>query len=560
MDVLKLAKYIERSYEEVDSNKGWVNYGDDNLYPQYLVDLYKQSATHNALCNSISMMIFGKGFEATDIDTKLKIQEIGLDMCMRKAILDLKIQGGFALEVIYSLDRETITDVRHMPFETIRSGECDEHENIEYYYYSRDWSDIRTRKVKMCAFDPQKKVEHPRQLLYVNPFSPGSFYYPKPDYIGSVNYIELDKEIGKYHINNIRNGLAPSFSIHFKNGIPSPEERQAIRNDLERQLSGATNAGKFIVTYSDDPERKPDFEPFPLSDADKQYEFLSTEVTDKIMVGHRVVSPAMFGVKTAGQLGSTQELNVASQLFDRQVVQPHRRVVLDAVKSLLMAAAVDPFVVIGDFEMISDPEAPVVPEVEMSKQEVVNLALDRLIANGQDVDESWELLDEREVDYDLEDELNKAWEFASVPASDPESGSKVDNEVVKIRYFYDGKVGTNTRDFCSKMVSAGKVYRKEDIDAASKGSVNPGWGPNGADNYDIFLWKGGGDCHHRWVRRTYLVKNNERVSVAEAKRIIGKLPIDERAKNRIKSEDGRVSQMPYTMPNRGYLPSNPKVK
>lgn len=560
MDVLKLAKYIERSYEEVTSNKGWVNYGDDNLYPQYLVDLYKQSATHNALCNSISMMIFGKGFDAPDLDTKLKIQELGLDMCMRKAILDLKIQGGFALEVIYSLDRETVSDINHMPFETIRSGECDEYERIHEYYYCRDWSDSRARKVKMCAFDPQKKVEHPRQLLYVNPFSPGSFYYPKPDYIGSVNYIELDKEIGKYHINNIRNGLAPSFSIHFKNGIPSPEERMSIRNDLERQLSGATNAGKFIVTYSDDPDRKPDFEPFPLSDADKQYEFLSTEVTDKIMVGHRVVSPAMFGVKTAGQLGTTQELDIASQLFDRQVVQPHRRVVLDAVQRLMMAADVDPSVVIGDFDSISVVEEAPAPATAMAKTEQVNLALDTFMSHGEDVDESWELIDEREVDYDREEEMNQLWEFTRVPSSDADGDSVRDNDVVKIRYFYDGAVTDRTRDFCRKMVQAGKVYRKEDIDAASQTAVNPGWGPNGADTYDIWLYKGGGDCHHRWIRRTYLVKDNKQVSVAEAKRIISKLPIAERAANRIPTEDGRVSQMPYTMPNRGYLPTNPKVK
>ena len=95
------------------------------------------------------------------------------------------------------------------------------------------------------------KVEHPTQILYVKPFSPGSYYYPKPDYIGSIDYIELDKEIGKYHINNIKNGLAPSFTIHFKNGVPASEERRKIRNDIERQLAGATNAGKFIVTYSD---------------------------------------------------------------------------------------------------------------------------------------------------------------------------------------------------------------------------------------------------------------------------------------------------------------------
>ena len=322
MDLLKLNEYQERSYAEKPSNEGYVQYGDDNLFPQYLIDLYKSSATHNALCTSIAYMIYGDGVQADTLDARLKIEEWGLQDEVRKACLDLKIQGGCALEVVYSIDRTTVAKVRHCPFENIRSAEVDEDENVNFYYYSKDWSNKQIEPELVRAFDPEDSLEYPVQILYVKPFSPGSYYYPKPDYIGSIDYIELDKEIGKYHINNIKNGLAPSFSIHFKNGVPAQEERHKIRNDIERQLAGATNAGKFIVTYSDSPERKPDFEPFPLSDADKQYQFLSTEVSDKIMVGHRVVSSAMFGVKTAGQLGNTQELEIASELFDKQVVKP----------------------------------------------------------------------------------------------------------------------------------------------------------------------------------------------------------------------------------------------
>jgi hypothetical protein len=274
MELLKLQEYQERSYAEMPSNEGYVAYGDDNLFPQYLIDLYKSSATHNALCTSIAYMIFGDGVQADTLEARLKIEEWGLQDEVRKACLDLKIQGGFALEVVYSIDRTTISKVRHCPFENVRSAEVDEEEKVNYLYYSKDWSDKQCEPQVVCAFNPEKAVEHPVQILYVKPFSPGSYYYPKPDYIGSIDYIELDKEIGKYHINNIKNGLAPSFSIHFKNGIPASEERRKIRNDIERQLAGATNAGKFIVTYSDSPDRKPDFEPFPLSDADKQYQFL----------------------------------------------------------------------------------------------------------------------------------------------------------------------------------------------------------------------------------------------------------------------------------------------
>lgn len=548
MELLKLKEYQERSYAERPSNQGWVTYGDDNLFPEYLIDLYKSSATHNALCTSIAYMIFGDGVQADTLEARLKIEEWGLQDEVRKACLDLKIQGGFALEVVYSIDRTTISKVRHCPFENIRSAEVDEDEKVNYFYYSKDWADKREEPQLVRAFDPSDAVEHPVQILYIKPFSPGSYYYPKPDYIGSIDYIELDKEIGKYHINNIKNGLAPSFTIHFKNGVPAQEERRRIRNDIERQLAGATNAGKFIVTYSDSPDRKPDFEPFPLSDADKQYQFLSTEVSDKIMVGHRVVSSAMFGVKTAGQLGNTQELEIASELFDRQVIKPYQRIVKDALESIFAAA--------GTPTVVSVEEVPPMEPVEaekLSEDVELNLACDFLIEMGEEVDDEWELIDARRVDVETEATQDALWQFARVPSGKPQAKSEQDNELVKVRYAYmpkvTGKNGNESRDFCRRMVAAGdRVWRKEDIDAASNRAVNPGWGPNGSNTYDLFLYHGGGSCQHFWERRTYLRKNNKKISVNRARKILREAGLEPLPQN-----DPRVAKPTREQTNRGFL-------
>ena len=547
MELLKLQEYQERSYEEKPSNQGFVNYGDDNLFPQYLIDLYKSSATHNALCTSIAYMIFGDGVQADTLEARLKIEEWGLQDEVRKACLDLKIQGGFALEVVYSIDRSTIAKVRHCPFENIRSAEVDENEDVNFYYYSKDWADKTCEPEVVRAFDPSDSVDYPVQILYVKPFSPGSYYYPKPDYIGSIDYIELDKEIGKYHINNIKNGLAPSFTIHFKNGVPAQEERLRIRNDIERQLAGATNAGKFIVTYSDSPDRKPDFEPFPLSDADKQYQFLSTEVSDKIMVGHRVVSSAMFGVKTAGQLGNTQELEIASELFDRQVIKPYQRIVKNALESIFTAAGAPTVVSVEEVP----PMEPV--EVEMGEEVELNLACDYLIEMGEELDEEWELIDARRVDVETEATQDALWNFARVPSGKPQAKSEQDNELVKVRYAYmpkvTGKNGNESRDFCKRMVAAGnRVWRKEDIDAASNRAVNPGWGPNGSDTYDLFLYHGGGSCQHFWERRTYLRKNNKKISVNRARKILREAGLEPLPQN-----DPRVAKPTREQVNRGFL-------
>ena len=604
MDILKLSQYQERSYAESANSKGFVNYGDDNLFPQYLIDLFHSSSTHNALTTTIATMVFGEGFDATTLDGRLAFDQWNLNDELRKACVDFQIQGGFALEVNWSLDRTTIANVSHLPFENIRSGFVNEDEKVEYYYYSKDWSSKTEEVDEICTFDPERKLDHPTQILYVKPFSPGSFYYPKPCYTGSIQYIELDKEIGKYHINNIKNGMSPSFSIHFKNGIPPQEERNRIRMDIERQMSGASNAGKFIVTYSDDPERKPDFEPFQLSDAHNQYQFLSEEVTAKIMVGHRVTNPQMFGVAVPGKLGGGGELAESAALFEQNVIAPNAEVVSSTIQTLMRASGIETSIIplgamveeanvtqsytgiqisaaleviakVGTGELtkgqatqllvsmlgfgLDQATALFESELNLSSDEVnLDASWEFLDALGEDMSDDWELIDEVEVDDNLEAARDALWAFAERVPGDSNRKSEMDNDIVRIRYKYDGGLSDDSREFCKKMVRARRVWRKEDIQAAGGLAVNPGFGPGGSDTYSIWEFKGGPWCSHRWIRQTYLKKdNNRKVDVAEAKRIISRLPIEERKANQIKSEVGGIQDIkPRNMPNNGYL--NPR--
>ena len=174
-------------------------------------------------------------------------------------------------------------------------------------------------------------------------------------------------------------------------------------------------------------------------------------------------------------------------------------------------------------------------------------------------------IDERDFNPDTELAHDMLWSFASVPSSKPQAESNMDNDIIKVRYAYDGSKSPE-REFCRKMMSANRVYRKEDLvgpyypeqlGGASARAVNPGFGPNGTDTYDILLFKGGPNCHHRWIRRTYLKKNNQRISVSRARQIISQLPEDVRRANPLPpNDDPRVSQWPSTMPNHGYL--NPR--
>jgi hypothetical protein len=197
--------------------------------------------------------------------------------------------------------------------------------------------------------------------------------------------------------------------------------------------------------------------------------------------------------------------------------------------------------------------------------------LDKFIAEfGEDVPEDWELIDEQDAegeheDFDFEEALNELShiELASTGtarpnATDPQDGlnNKFD-KYFRVRYIYSEDSGLSregsSRDFCQKMVQARKVYRKQDILQMGGRAVNPGWGLNGADTYSIWLFKGGGNCHHRWVRRIY------RTALGRGmKRPINSSMIVSTAKARSEGfypepNDSRVAQAPKRMNKKGFV-------
>lgn len=324
---IALSRYIPTEAIEKENRQGWIDYGDNNLYPQYLINLYYNSPIHNALTNSIAFMIEGQGTGTI------------LDNALQGISFDLKLQGAFVAEVIWSMDFTRVVKINHLPFENCRLAYDKEEEEITGIWYSRDWKNSRSKKGKpefIPAFNPSMAQEQPRQVIYAHGMMAGSSYYPKPDYFGALNYIELSHQMGMYHVNNILNGLFPSFIINFLNGIPQKEEREAIRREWEERLSGANNAGKFLMTFNEDPTRTPDIQAFPLSDADKQYQFLSEETAKQIMVGHRVVSPLIHGIREANGFGSNKdEMLVGLEIFNNQVIKPYQRIIEDVFTPIL---------------------------------------------------------------------------------------------------------------------------------------------------------------------------------------------------------------------------------
>ena len=592
---VNLSTYTSPEVKEVNG-ADWIEYGADNNYFQFLIDRYNGSPTNNAAINGISQAIYGKGLNATDSNKKPNeyAQMISLFKkdVVRRVCYDLKLMGQAAIQVIYSKDRSKIVQLEHMPIETLRAEKCDADGNVPAYYYCNDWVNIKKsdKPLRIPAFGMSKESI---EIYYIKPYKSGFYYYSPVDYQGGLQYCELEEEVSNYHLNNIMNGLSPSMLINFNNGTPNQQERQLIETKIASKFSGTSNAGKFILAFNDNKESQAEITPVQLSDAHNQYQFLSEESTKKIMVAHRIVSPMLLGIKDSSGLGNNaEEIKTASLLMDNTVIRPFQELLIDCFDNILAYndislnlyfTTLQPLEfteVDKDVQSQEDIEEETGYEFSKEKTELDNV----LEEFGEEEDLSqWTLIDERKVDYEDEealdyqiDELNKKnkstlskiWEFVSTGTSRPNAKSKQDKAVkdvaFKVRYQYaplkdtfDAEGKNVTRSFCEKMVKAKKIYRKEDIELMGTRAVNPGWGAKGADTYSIWLYKGGGACHHFWMRKTYMFTlDSKRIDVKSP--LAPTISVNEAKRKGFKPEvnDKLVAKRPIDMPNEGFLPTN----
>ena len=530
--VVNFSSYTTPVVKEVQG-KDYVEYGDNNDYFGYLIDRYNGSPTNNAILNSLMDMTYGKGLDATDSAKKpseyAAMRGLFTKSCLQKVVADYVMMGQCSMQVVYSQDHNTIVEVQHIPVETLRAARCNEDGDVEAYYYAKDWNEVSSRKetpVRIPSFGTSKEG---LEILYIKPYRAGFYYYSPVDYQGGLPYAELEEEIANYHINNIQNGLAPSMLINFNNGVPSEEERRSIEQQIATKFSGSSNSGKFILAFNDNKELAATVDPVQLSDAANQYQFLSTEATQKIMVSHRIVSPMLLGIKDNSGLGNNaDELKTASTLLDNLVIRPKQEIIIDGIDMILAYNDISLNLYFKTLQPLEFTENVVTPmDMETREEETgVKLSIqspvftkedehqwiEALRGKGEVVDlEEWELISDEVVnDPDNEDtHLATQYNFAVEDFSNADEKSNSDSGLYKIRYAYTRNISSNSREFCREMVGAangGTVFRKEDIDMMSFSGVNGQFAPEGQSVYSIWKWKGGVYCHHAWRRLVYFRK------------------------------------------------------
>lgn len=582
--ILNLSAYTSPTISE--SKKGdFVEYGADNNYFQFLIDRYLYSTTNNAIISGCANMIYGKGISALDGNKKpdeyAKMISLIKPKALKKLALERKLLGMGALQIGYNKGEVSFID--HFPMHTLRAEKCNDKGEIEAWYYHPDWAKKKTsdelKRIPAFGFGNKKDVE----IFIVKPYLSGYHYYTPIDYSGALPYAKLEEEISDYLINDVQNGFSGTKIINFNNGIPPEEKREEIANDVKKKVTGAKGQ-KTIVSFSNNKDQSTEVIDIPLNDAPQHYEYLAKECFEKLIVGHRVTSPMLLGVRdTGGGLGNNaDEIKTATLLYDNLVIKPYQLEIIEALDEILAVNGIKLklfFKTIQPLEFTdlenAQSQDQVKEETGLSLSKVCcasHTDLDDQIANdlidlGEYPNPEWVLIDESEVDYDnddIENEilskepkqslLSKIYNFVSTGTARPNAKSGQDENIDGIRfitrYVYEGETSKKSRKFCQKMIDANKIYRKEDILRMSEQAVNKGFGIDGADNYDIWHWKGGKFCHHRWNKQVYASFEGVNIDVnsPNARQIASKKA---ESYGYVVKNDKLVSTRPIDTPNRG---------
>lgn len=339
IDILNFSQNIELPKIKFNKGRNLVEWGSNNLYPDYLLDLYNfsGSSTHKSVINKKVKMLCGNGIDADGLTDKVRQK---LEDESFKLFLDQEIFNGFALEVIFSNDG-SIYDVNHVHFANVRKGYHGDNEKIieefgeEFFWISDDWKHYRKEEYTpkyIKRYDDNIRIG--RSLIYFeqyNPYNSTQWSYPIADYSTSLNYIEIDNEISKFHLDDIKSGFMQSLMINFADGDRSQEVKEEFFRDFNRKFKGSEGQ-KLFISYSDGKENAPEILPFEANNSDERFMMLKDVVEENIVRGHEI--PPQILIVQPGKLSSTDERYELLQEFNNTYIQPRQKKLSDIFSNL----------------------------------------------------------------------------------------------------------------------------------------------------------------------------------------------------------------------------------
>jgi len=323
--ILNFAEARQPEYKE-KKGQGYIEFGEMNDYPNYLLDLYNKSAKHNAIIRGKVNYINGNGWKAGEGDAvgesfiAAPNPYESLHEISRKVETDIEIFGGSYVEVIWSQVGGQLSAIYHIDYMKVRTNE-----DNKQYWVKKDWSDRKEIAEVYPAFSSQ--IRQGKQILYLKEYRPGLRAYALPGYMGSLNYIESDIEVSKHVLGNAQTGFSASKMITLPNGEPSPEEKRNIERRFSDRFTGS-DGKKYILSFVNDPTRKPIIDDLGASDLTKEdFGRVDSMIQQNIFAGHQITTPTLFGIQEPGQLGTRSQMRDAYEIFKNTYVSDKQQFV-----------------------------------------------------------------------------------------------------------------------------------------------------------------------------------------------------------------------------------------
>ena len=320
--------------EDTKTRFAWVPfgvYGHDDFF-QAVTAAYNYSTTNAACIEGISDLIFGKGLYTKDEAFQSVLTKILPQEEVKRVAFDFKLYGNGAFQVYWNDDHTKIVKMYHIPVQLLRTEKIYDNPHIQNYYYCTNWEDQRAirNKKKIPAFGTSNEK---MEILYIKHYVPGLYYYALPDWVSALQFSISEGEISNLHFNNITNGFLPAVMINFNNGVPAPEERQTIEDLVQAKFTGTDNAGRFMLSFNDDPTTKPTIDTINIENLHEKYQYVAEYTQDRILVAHRVTSPLLFGIRTAnnGFSSQSEEMKTAFSIMQTMTISPFQNIILNTL-------------------------------------------------------------------------------------------------------------------------------------------------------------------------------------------------------------------------------------
>lgn len=542
---IQLSNYVRPELKE-DKGKNWVLNGRNNDFYQDIIDRKNGSPTNNAIINSYVSLIYGKGLMdsngANNVSNWLKFKTMISPKEVRKIVSDFKLFGEASIQVIKANRRNELPTLLHLPKNKVVPSIENEDGIIEGYWYCKDW---QHKNQNPPEYYPAFGTSNENIEIYnIKPYTAGKEYFSDPDWLSGFAYAIMEEEISNLYVNCIKNGLSAGYIVNIPDGNSlTDEEKDRLEKQIKQKLTGSSNAGTFVINFKGGTEDIT-VTVMPVNDnIHKQWEYLTTEARQQLLTAHQVTSPMLFGIKDGSGFGNNaEELNEAFELLMDSVINPMQLFITEAFEEIANFYDVRLNLTFKPLRTIQKDEPLTLAKQE--KEFNVDSIADGLVELGEEIGDDFELIDEIDAEkFDLkESQLNNLIEFAKAPTANTSRKSRQDTSLFLIRYRYAGNPNPQ-REFCKKVMSANRVYRYEDLENASNISVNAGFGKNGADTYNIAFYKGGVNCRHWWKREIYLKKNQDKISVNQARKMILALDPKDRKKAQWEQNDKKVAQV-----------------